>query len=787
MGTPEVSAGSRYLKTPDGTVYGPVDGITLCAWAAEARVTVECRVSRDGQTWQDAVELPELRLCWQAQLPDGSMLGPVNFFALWELIQDGSLPAGTPVTNRLTSETVPLDASLFPVALKESRAMLDVMAALMAQSAGTAGAELGDLRQRLAQAEGAASDQLRLVGESQRLIVARDAQIAALEARLAEVETRQAEAYAEHDRQHAEAQQAFGERLAAAERAAQDEHARGAAALESLHEELERLRGEAAAASGGRDAAMARATALDERARVAESALADVRATAETLAVQRDAALQASEALKADYERRFAEIRAATEAFVAQARDERSALEAEKAALQAAAAELRTALSTAQAATATGDRRVADAEGHAAEAARTAEALQRQVAQAEAAAAEAAGRETAVRQAFDQAANDWRGKLAACEAEIESLKRAATETAAGWEAERGALKAQCEEHAARAAEKDRQTSEAREALAERDARLAEAQARAETLQAEGAQALTAQQERAGRLERELEQTIRRLKESRDETTRAQASLAELRERSAGDLSRMEGDIKSLQRDLQAFALLKAVTRVVREERQVTASRTSIDWLSSGAPEPKHSEPAPAADDKFAGLDLPQQVALLHQELKACIDDKERLRREVDGLRLDRDAAERRRDEAERSLADKAAQFESELQSGQALQRQTLEELEKRESAWRAARKKAEEQESSLQDRITALEGELARKAETPPVVIQGEWHPPVRENGAPKEPPPPSGDERPRGGPAVLNTVEAQLQAELEKWHSLSQDKGRKPEKARTWFKWKQT
>ena len=31
-----------FLRTPDGTVYGPVDVVTLCIWATDARVIPGC-------------------------------------------------------------------------------------------------------------------------------------------------------------------------------------------------------------------------------------------------------------------------------------------------------------------------------------------------------------------------------------------------------------------------------------------------------------------------------------------------------------------------------------------------------------------------------------------------------------------------------------------------------------------------------------------------------------------------------------------------------------------------
>lgn len=787
MERPAVPPDARYLMTPDGATYGPVDAITLCAWAAEARVSAECRVSPDGQNWQSAGDIPELRLNWQTRLADGTSVGPFNLFALWELIQDGSLPRGTPVTHRLTGETVLLDEHLFPLALRESRAMLDTMASRMAQSLAERLPEQDALRGRVAQAERDLADTLRLMGETQRLIVTRDQQIKALEERASRAETRAALAPPSSDPQAAAEHEALAGRLAAAERALIDEQARGAAALESLHEERERERAELSALKAAsksaqaawqaeREALLGRCQALEERLRTREAAIPVLEERASALAAQCAAAGQAAEALKAEYERRVADLHREAEAAAERDARTRNALEQETRALatqhaelQAACGNLKTALAAAEASCTASREETASAAARLAESVREIEALRQRLAQSEALTAETAAGAAAARSSAETELADWRARCAGHEATIESLRRTAREAEAGWVAERNGLQQ-------RLTALEQRSVETTQKLAEREAQQAEARKSA-----------VEHQKRAARLERELEQTHRRLEETKTERARLQASLKELRERSADETGQLQGELKATRRDLQALTLLKTVTRVLREERAEDA-HASIDWLSGAPPPAPVKAPVPEKDEAETGPGIAQQVDLLHQELKASIQDKEQLRRELDRARAEGAAAERRRDEKERELGARIAQLESAQQPGGGVPPRALEELEKRASAWRIERKKAEETERALLERIAALEAELARKAEEPPVVIEGEWHPPLKAEAPPRpDAPPPPQSESARGRPQMLNSVEAQLQAELEKWHSLSQDKDRKAEKPRAWFRWKQT
>jgi len=839
MDTRRVPADPRYLKTPDGSVYGPVDALTLCAWAADARVTPGCQVSVDGRAWKAATEYPELRLHWQASLADGTTVGPLNLFALWELIQDGSLPRGVSVRHCVTGEEVPLDERLLPVALKESRDLIQVMATQMAGALSTAPApESETLRARLAQAEKDLAENLRLMGETQRLLLSRDRQIQTLEQRDAQREARATPvsrteetaragqptapeldairvrlAAAEKEladvRQQRDAAQRqtaergcevdslkvslaeAGERLAATERQMESIKAEAEAAVRGISDELERARADVAALRDSRD--QAAAAWETERAEFMRRC-----GEAETLALTRgetavaaevraqdaqrrlDSVQQAAQALQAEWEKRLAEAGQAAAEVAAQAQADRRLLEQRleaaehlRATLAAECAGLHAAVALAAVEKDQTGARLAEVERNAREAAAEHEMTRQRLADVERAGLEALGREAAARAVAEAEAAAGLERYADREAATARLAEAQAQAESVWNRERDALQG-------RVAELEQTAAAAQGDIAAREARLAELTAAYEAAQAAAGQSEGVLRERGSRLERELEQTIRRLGEAKGEATGLRQSLADERVRSAETAKRLAGELKGVQRDLHALNLVKTVNRQIRNERPNEAARSTIDWLAAGAAAAQSAATqATEPQDKFAGLELHDQVGVLHEELKASIGDKERLRLELDKLRTDHEDLQRGREDAERDFGAKIAQLKNEVESGGAVLQQTMEELEKREGAWRLARKRAEEREKELTDRVAALEAEIAKKAEDPPVVLHGEWQSPSRTAE------PPKGDAAPTAS-AALGTVEAQLQTELHKWDSLNRDKDRKAEKTRNWFRWKQ-
>lgn len=176
------------MKTPDGNVYGPVDVVTLCSWAADARVIPGCRVSQDGKNWVPAEMLPELRLNWSVRLSDGTEYGPLNLLAIWTLMLEGNLQRGMTVTERSGPRRLRVDDTLLPVLVEESRILLagtgtlatELMGAIHSwrhqdqEALALRDSRVAELQDRLNKAEDELAAHIRLVEASQRYLAERE-------------------------------------------------------------------------------------------------------------------------------------------------------------------------------------------------------------------------------------------------------------------------------------------------------------------------------------------------------------------------------------------------------------------------------------------------------------------------------------------------------------------------------------------------------------------------------------------------------------------------------------
>lgn len=95
-----------YLRTEDGSVYGPVTIPVMRDWAAQSRVAPGDNVSPDGVNWLKAETVPELKMEWMAVLPDGSSYGPFNVLAVPNLHKNGSIPADASLVHAASGKTV---------------------------------------------------------------------------------------------------------------------------------------------------------------------------------------------------------------------------------------------------------------------------------------------------------------------------------------------------------------------------------------------------------------------------------------------------------------------------------------------------------------------------------------------------------------------------------------------------------------------------------------------------------------------------------------------------------
>jgi chromosome segregation ATPase len=176
--------GQLFLRTPDGAVYGPVDMVTLCVWATDARIIPGCALSADRVDWRPAETFPELRLHWMVQLPDGSAYGPLNLLAVWALADESSIHRGATVVEQSTGRKAALDESSLALLIEESRLMLagggalamGIMEVLKTSRNGGDAALKGrdeqilTLQQRIEGLESDLAASLKLVGETQRYL-----------------------------------------------------------------------------------------------------------------------------------------------------------------------------------------------------------------------------------------------------------------------------------------------------------------------------------------------------------------------------------------------------------------------------------------------------------------------------------------------------------------------------------------------------------------------------------------------------------------------------------------
>lgn len=86
-----------YVRSADGSVYGPTDKASLVQWAREGRVDPTGFVSQDRKSWMPAQLLPELEMKWVVEAEPGKFFGPFNRAVVIRLAAAGSIPPGANV------------------------------------------------------------------------------------------------------------------------------------------------------------------------------------------------------------------------------------------------------------------------------------------------------------------------------------------------------------------------------------------------------------------------------------------------------------------------------------------------------------------------------------------------------------------------------------------------------------------------------------------------------------------------------------------------------------------
>lgn len=630
------------MKTPDGAVYGPVDVVTLCSWAADARVIPGCRISRDGTNWTPAEALPELRLNWVVKLSDGTEYGPLNLLAIWTLMLEGNLQRGMAVNERNGTRRLRADDTLLPVLVEESRILL--------AGTGTLATELMGVIREWRQ-------------QDQEALGARDALVRELRERLDKAE----------------------EELAA--------HIKLVEASQRYLAEREQV-----------------AIQADGKIRENEALRSDIAAARQLLEDSQRQVLEAARNLD-EGRKRQAEMAAQMEKFRAQVADgeKRQTEWAERiSAAEDEARKLRTELLLA------GEREQGARQQH-------------------------AGVERELRTKVEELCQS-------IETERGAREKAEQEKQAGIEA----LKGEIAEWEQRFRQVLDDIGKFDALLRKRDAEMAEYRQKAEERESEMASRLLS-------LRREADSSGRRTQELKEHLAQAQRQTAEARKEAVEVERRLREQMESVQRDLNGIML--AHSPVKQGGGAVSADGSGrINWLD-GTQAPGASPDTPAE----AGAVPESPLAGLREALKNSTEEKQTLRFAMDSLRNSHE-------DFKRDTQSRVGQLQQDVKTTAALLQQALSEVEQREAQLRIMRKKAEEREAELLQRIEELEANLGRS-----VVVEPE----VLKPGEPQHPP--SAEPGPDKGANLLNTVEAQLRSELKKWGTISQA-GNGKKKPAKWF-----
>ena len=89
-----------YVRSAEGSVYGPADRATLAQWAREGRIEPTGYVSRDRKEWLPAQMMPELEMKWIVEAEPGKFFGPFNREVVIRLAAAGQIPLGANVYSR---------------------------------------------------------------------------------------------------------------------------------------------------------------------------------------------------------------------------------------------------------------------------------------------------------------------------------------------------------------------------------------------------------------------------------------------------------------------------------------------------------------------------------------------------------------------------------------------------------------------------------------------------------------------------------------------------------------
>lgn len=86
-----------FVRTEDGSVYGPTRMQSLVQWAKDGRIEPTSFVSNDRVSWMPAPQKAELDMTWLVEVEQGNVYGPFARSVVSQLFSDGSVPKSAKV------------------------------------------------------------------------------------------------------------------------------------------------------------------------------------------------------------------------------------------------------------------------------------------------------------------------------------------------------------------------------------------------------------------------------------------------------------------------------------------------------------------------------------------------------------------------------------------------------------------------------------------------------------------------------------------------------------------
>jgi hypothetical protein len=113
----------RVKKSPDNSIYGPVNAETLKEWANSAQVSPQDLIDVSDENWKPAPEIDFLAMFWIVTLPGNEVYGPTTVGTLREFIHEKLITEKTLATHTKTRQTLPVAALFAAVEFEQKRAL----------------------------------------------------------------------------------------------------------------------------------------------------------------------------------------------------------------------------------------------------------------------------------------------------------------------------------------------------------------------------------------------------------------------------------------------------------------------------------------------------------------------------------------------------------------------------------------------------------------------------------------------------------------------------------------